>query len=233
MDRGRAPAWIAAASAPLTLVFVAKGDLVAAVEESIESSWTHTLVEGLGAGVGVLAGIVVGVVISIVVRRWEERRAYDAQFKSLIAEMRFNVSKIEAWMGELARYRAATTEDRLHNWYGFFDLQSSIFRVADTVLTSGLIHERLSFDLIKDLQIAAFDLSVAGAEQMNRQFTEERDRFRDLQRQASHGLWMRRKPDVLRLVDYWEAKLQQHQATFTSAISAIESGSGAEKRSAS
>ena len=43
---------------------------------------------------------------------------------------------------------------------------------------------------------------------------------------------MQRKPHVLRLVDYWEAKLRQHQATFTSAISAIESGARTEKRPA-
>ena len=197
-----------------------------------ERSWMDAVVDGLGAGVGVLTGIVVGVIISIIVRLWEQRRAYDAQFKSLIAEMRFNVSKIEAWMDELARCRTAIAEDRLHDWYGFFDLQSSIFRVAETVLASGLIHERLSFELIKDLQIAASELSVVGAEHMNKQFTEERDTFRELHRQANQGLWMQRKPDVLRLVDYWEAKLRQHQATFTSAISAIESGARTKKRSA-
>ena len=197
-----------------------------------ERTWMDAVVEGLGAGVGVLTGIVVGVIISIIVRQWEQRRAYDAQFKSLIAEMRFNVSKIEAWMDELARCRTAIAEDRLHDWYGFFDLQSSIFRVAETVLASGLIHERLSFELIKDLQIAASELSVVGAEHMNKQFSEERDRFRELHRQMNQGLWMQRKPHVLRLVDYWEAKLRQHQATFTSAISAIESGARTEKRPA-
>ena len=135
-----------------------------------DSTGRPSHVDGLGAGVGVLAGIVVGVIISIIVRQWEQRRAYDAQFKSLIAEMRFNVSKIEAWMDELARCRTAIAEDRLHEWYGFFDLQSSIFRVAETVLASGLIHERLSFELLKDLQIAASELSVVGAEHMNKQF---------------------------------------------------------------
>ena len=72
----------------------------------------EVLVRGLGAGLGVLVGIVVGVLISIFVRRWEQRQARDAQFKSLIAEMRFNIGRIDAWLDELARishtYRTAS-----------------------------------------------------------------------------------------------------------------------------
>ena len=52
-----------------------------------DSTGRPSHVDGLGAGVRVLAGIVVGVIISIIVRQWEQRRAYDAQFKSLIAEI--------------------------------------------------------------------------------------------------------------------------------------------------
>ena len=182
------------------------------------------------AGLGVLVGILVGVVISIIVRRFEQRRAYDAQFKSLIAEMRFNVGKIEAWIEELARCRKAIAEDRLHDWYGYFDLQSSIFRVAETMLTSGLIHERLDFELMKDLQIAASELSAVGSEYMNKQFTEERDRFRQFYVQKNQALWMQRKPEVLRLVEFWESKLKHHQVTFISAIRALEAGIQTEKR---
>ena len=185
-------------------------------------------VDGLGTGLGVLVGIVVGVIISICVRRWEQRQACNAQFRSLIAEMRFNVDKTEAWIEELARCRTAITEDRLHDWFGFFDLQSSVFRVADTVLTTGLIHERLDFELIKDLQVAASDLSAVGAELMNKQFMEERGRFVKLR--MNHILWMQRKPEAYHLVNYWEAKLKQHHTTFTSAIHAIDSSVRTEKR---
>lgn len=189
-----------------------------------------TLIEGLGAGLGVLLGIVVGVVISICVRRWEQRQARNAQFKSLSAEMRFNVGKIEAWIEELARCRTAITEDRLHDWYGFFDLQSSVFRVAEAVLTSGLIHERLDFELIKNLQNTASELSPMGSDYMNRQFMEERDRFLEYYRQMNNELWMHRKPEALRLVEFWEDKLKRHQATFTSAIDALEEGAPTGKR---
>jgi len=190
----------------------------------------EVLFRSLGGGLGVLVGIVVGVLISIFVRRWEQRNARDAQFKSLIAEMRFNVGKIEAWLDELVRCRSAIVEDRLHDWYGFFDLHSSIFRVADDLFRSGRIHERLGFELVKDLQMAASDLSVVGANYMNTQFSEERDRFRQCHAQMNPSLWMQRKPEALRLVDFWEAKLRQHQGTFTSAMNALEDDAAIDKR---
>ncbi|MDE2989240.1 MAG: hypothetical protein OXT70_14505 [Chloroflexota bacterium] len=133
-------------------------------------------------------------------------------------------------MEELARCRTAIREDRLHDWYGVFDLQSSILRVADTVLTSGLIHERLGFDLVKDLQNTAAPLSPGGADYMNRQFMEERDRFLEIHRQMNHVLWMQRKPEALRLVEFWEDRLRRHQAVFTSAIGALETGALSGKR---
>lgn len=144
--------------------------------------------------------------------------------------MRFNVGKIEAWLDELGRCRSAIAEDRLHDWYGFFDLHSSVFRVTDTLFTSGQIHERLDFELVKDLQIAASELSVVGAEYMNRQFIEERDRFRQFYSEMNQNLWMQRKPEALRLVDFWETKLKQHQVTFTSAMNALEASAPTDKR---
>lgn len=59
---------------------------------------------------------------------------------------------------------------------------------------------------------------------MNRQFMEERDRFREFFRQMNQVQWMQRKPEALRLVEFWEVKLRRHQATFTSAIDALEEG---------
>lgn len=180
------------------------------------------LFQSLGYGLGVLVGIMVGVVISIVVQRWEQRHARDAQFKSLVAEMRFNVGKIQAWLDELARCRTAIVEDRLHDWYGFFDLHSSIFQVANDLFTSGQIHERFGFELINDLQMAASELSVNGTDYMNRQFAEERDRFGRCLAEMNLGLWMQRKPEALRIVDFWETKLRRHQGTFTSVMDALE-----------
>ena len=94
----------------------------------------EVLFRSLGAGLGVLVGIVVGVLISIFVRRWEQRNARDAQFKSLIAEMRFNVGKIEAWLDELVRCRSAIVEDRLHDWYGFSTFTLRSFGLRTTCL---------------------------------------------------------------------------------------------------
>ena len=181
----------------------------------------NAFVEGLGTGLGVLLGIVVGVVISVCVQQWERRRAHKAQFDNLIAEMRFNISKIEGWHTELARYRTAIIEDRLHEWIGYFDLRSSIFRVADTVLASGLIYEKLDFEHVKGLQAAATDLSANGMEYMNRQFANERSIAQGLFQKMDNPGWMQRKPEALRLGDFWKAKLDEHRATLTVAIDAL------------
>ena len=179
-------------------------------------------VEGLGIGLGVLLGIVVGVVISVCVQQWERRRAQNAQFENLIAEMRFNISKIEGWNAELARCRTAIVEDRLHEWMGYFDLRSSIFRVADAVLASGLIYEKLDFEHVKGLQAAATDLSPNGTEYMNRQFEHQRSSAQGLFQKMDNLGWMQRKPEALRLVDFWKAKLEEHRATLTSAIGTLD-----------
>ena len=129
----------------------------------------ETIIERFGAGLGVLVGIIVGVVISIIVRQWEQRQASDAQFKSLISEMRFNLSKTEAWIEELARCRTAITEDRLLDWFGFFDLHSSIFRVAETMLTTGLIQRGSISGSSRTFRPPPQICARSGAEYMNKQ----------------------------------------------------------------
>ena len=176
--------------------------------------------QGLGTGLGVLTGIVVGVIISVTVQHWQQSRAREAQFRNLIAEMRFNINWIDSWLAELDRCKTASRDCRLYDWWGYFDLQSSTFRVAGAVFASGLIYEKLNFQQVMALQAAATDLSPHGTDYMNKQFREERTEA--IRFAGNPAGWLGRQARVLRLIEVWESKLANHKASFEAAVAALD-----------
>ena len=168
----------------------------------------------VGTALGAFLGIVAGTVVTICVHRFQEWRANRQQVRNLCFELRLNLKKIDRWLAEITRYRNAVNGDSLHTWFGYFDFGKTINSTANAMSVSGLIYKTLSYQHIEALQAIYWELSPAGEQYMNEQFTTSRNVFNQLRQDRNILIWSTvAKPEAVGIADFWERKLTDHRST--------------------
>jgi hypothetical protein len=137
--------------------------------------------------------------VHIGAQRFFEWRARAQDLKSLKFELRFDIRKIDSWLGDLQRWRNAVNANAIATFYGYFDLSKFIYVTANRMFLSGVLYRYLGEDDIGALQTITTEFSLAWENMLNGQINNMKQNFV--------------QANAVTTVDFWETKFRQHRTT--------------------
>jgi hypothetical protein len=187
--------------------------LVNAAADSVQV-WVSGVVDPWQAfwnGAGIFGGIVVGILVQLGVNKLQNRKFEVRKVNHLKSELKFNVAKIDVWLGDMGKLRECIMGDVIATFYGYFDLSKALFVTANDMLSTGLLYEKLEHTDIEKLQYAVSVLSPSNEVVYSKaigQWQQTLDVTRlDSDGDISHAV----KEGAVKQVDFWLADLKEHR----------------------
>ena len=153
-------------------------------------------------GFGVFLGVIAGTVVTVLAQWWATRGNELQKVKNLRFECQLNITKIDAWLEELEKYRNAVNGDSVAIYFGYFDFSRAVHVTADEMFQAGLLYKYLDHEEILKLQVIFTELSMNGEHLINQQIASNK---------ANPD-----KQTAVSQINFYEDKLKGHRATFDS-----------------
>ena len=151
-------------------------------------------------GLSIFIGLVAGVIVSLLTELVKNRIENEKDIKNLRFELNCNLKKIERWLSVIGDLKIKNSEDRLPEFYGYFNFSLTIYSTYFKMFSKGTIYNCLTDESIERLQEVANSLNMNAELLVNGQIGNLK--------QASYSAMFNKK-EATRQIETWEFMLKK------------------------